>query len=283
MQHPDLADLRTTLRQAGTPTESIAAIGEGRTAWTYVVDHDWIVQIPRYPEVDEAARRQAALMPVVREHVPFAVPVPELIAHHGKHPVLRHRMVPGRALHPDDHWQDLAAILRALHRIPLDRIAPALGLDPTAPTWHGRYAHFRDQLDSTPHLPEDLRSSLTTEFDHYLAAATEITPAFVHADLATEHVLVDPHTRRPTGLIDFDWATIGDPALDFVGALSTLGPTATRELIRDSGEPVCWHRLLFHWCLNPCYALIHAGHHLDPGTRAEHISTVRTRLNELQN
>lgn len=276
MQRPEIADVRALLSSAGMRAPALAAVGEGRTAWTYLVDDEWIVQIPRYQHVAEAARTQAAVLPVVAEHVPFAVPAPEVIAHHHGHPVVRHRKLPGRALQPGDRWRDLAAVLRALHRVPVEAVAPLLGLD-TAPPWRQRWAQFRDQLDASPHVPDDLRRPLVTALDQ-LPDPEELT--FVHADLAAEHVLVDPGTRRPTGLIDFDWATVGDPALDFVGLLSALGPAATRELIAEHGQ-VSWQRLQVQWCLNPCHALVHAGAHLDPTTRQEQLTTARARLDAL--
>jgi aminoglycoside phosphotransferase (APT) family kinase protein len=39
----------------------------------------------------------------------------------------------------------------------------------------------------------------------------------VHADLLAEHILVDPRTFTPTGIIDWGDSSAGDPAGDFVG------------------------------------------------------------------
>lgn len=66
-----------------------------------------------------------------------------------------------------------------------------------------------------------------------------------------EHILVDPWTGQPSGLIDFDWASVGGPALDFVGLLTALGPQFTHQLISAYGT-VSWSRLLFYWWLNLC-------------------------------
>lgn len=99
-----------------------------------------------------------------------------------------------------------------------------------------------------------------------------------HCDLGVEHIRVDPPTARPCGLVDFDWASVGDPALDFVGLLTALGPDAAHRLIGAYGDGVSWQRLLFYWWLTPCYELVYAGDHLDEAAARRLIEAVRSRL-----
>lgn len=104
---------------------------------------------------------------------------------------------------------------------------------------------------------------------------------FIHSDLGVDHILADPYTGHLSGVIDFDWAGVGDPALDFVGVLTALGPDATRELIQAHDGSISWPRLRFYWWLNPCYELIYAGPHLDEQTFNRGINTLRTRRSTL--
>ena len=70
------------LRQ-GIEASRIEPIGDGRVSWTFDIDDEWIVQLPRFDAVVQKMRTQARLMPEIQAVVPFAVPVPELIAEWG--------------------------------------------------------------------------------------------------------------------------------------------------------------------------------------------------------
>lgn len=271
------------LRDAGARTTTIEPIGDGRVSWSYLADGEWIVKIPKFDAAVEPMRIQAELMPVVQEAVSFRVPVPEPIAEYGGRPVMRYRHVPGRALQPGDHWQDVAGMLQELHRIPVDRAAATLGSAGTAEAWQVGYADFREALQYTlyPRLDAALQERISAEYEHFLARTPEFTPTLVHCDRGAEHILVEPASGRPFGIIDFDWAAVGDPSIDFVGLLTTLGPEPVEEILRTCGDEVSWQRLLFYWWLNPCYELVYAAPYLDDDTVRRGIETVRARLAEL--
>ncbi len=66
-------------------------------------------------------------------------------------------------------------------------------------------------------------ASLFAQCTEYLGSPELIPPDYsgerkqVHADLLADHILVDPRTFAPTGIIDWGDATAGDPSGDFVG------------------------------------------------------------------
>jgi aminoglycoside phosphotransferase (APT) family kinase protein len=49
-----------------------------------------------------------------------------------------------------------------------------------------------------------------------------------HNDLHAEHLLLDPETLRPTGLIDWSDVKLGDPAVDFAGLWEWRGERFVR-------------------------------------------------------
>ncbi len=99
----------------------------------------------------------------------------------------------------------------------------------------------------------------------------------MHADLGTEHVLVDAATSRPVGLIDFEDATIGDPAIDFVGCYADLGPAGTAEVIAAYG-PVDMNRVRDYWWLGSLQAILHGVHVEDADITEAGIDGLRASL-----
>jgi aminoglycoside phosphotransferase (APT) family kinase protein len=87
------------------------------------------------------------------------------------------------------------------------------------------------------------------------AGSATFTPALVHADLAPEHLLADPVTTRLTGVIDFEDAQIGDPAIDFAG----LRPEVWMAWANDRGpaDPGYRHRAAFYPSLAPLHRMIY--------------------------
>ena len=51
------------------------------------------------------------------------------------------------------------------------------------------------------------------------------TPALIHGDLASYHILFDDHEPKITGVIDFGMGGLGDPASDIGNLINTYGET----------------------------------------------------------
>ena len=111
-------------------------------------------------------------------------------------------------------------------------------------------------------LPADLRRCcapyLTGEIDSPPAYAGP--PRLIHNDIGIEHLIVDPGSGRLVGIIDWEDASIGDPAFDFVGLRYWLGADFVESMLQ-------------------CYAVA-----VDPGfrERLEFLTRLRT-LDDLGN
>ncbi len=70
----------------------------------------------------------------------------------------------------------------------------------------------------------------------YLAAppAAEVAPQVIHGDFASEHVLLD-ESGRPTGVIDWSDAALGDPARDLAGLLHWGGESLLAAALEHYG------------------------------------------------
>jgi aminoglycoside 2''-phosphotransferase len=58
------------------------------------------------------------------------------------------------------------------------------------------------------------------------------TPALIHDDLASYHILYAPEERRIAGVIDFGMARLGDPAADFALIINTYGESFLKRMGR---------------------------------------------------
>jgi aminoglycoside phosphotransferase (APT) family kinase protein len=130
-----------------------------------------------------------------------------------------------------------AEFLSFLHSIPTER-ATQLG------AVERQYDFMLDDLrsDALDNLSNAISIEPSLPYDSLQAfLAKGIVPAdqiavsrkLVHGDLAAEHVLVDPHSRRVTGIIDWTEAGIGDPAIDFAGMYHWGGSTFLNELLMN--------------------------------------------------
>jgi aminoglycoside phosphotransferase (APT) family kinase protein len=137
----------------------------------------------------------------------------------------------------DAFARDLAGFVRALH-----------SLDTGGRTWDGRGRgrplptqdkYVRSALAESTHLVDTGR--LTRIWESCLAAAGDVTPAWIHADLMPGNLLV--RDGRLAAVIDLGTVTVGDPAVDLMPAWNTLppGPRDTYRRSLDADEAT-WAR-----------------------------------------
>ena len=159
--------------------------------------------------------------------------------------------------------QQLGGFLSALHCFPL-RQAVAAGIpDCRGLLWrtryHDLYRTVRELVFSL--LSPSEQSAIAARWEGFLEDDANFcfAPALIHADLAAEHILFDPQRGCIAGVIDWEDAVIGDPALDFTGLLADLGSGAVEQVLAaydgpaDSGLVV---RAGFYITLAPFYEVL---------------------------
>ena len=88
-------------------------------------------------------------------------------------------------------------------------------------------------------------------------------PVLIHCDLACEYILCDPLRGTLTGVIDWGDATIGDPALDFVGLHHGHGREFTERVLAYYGGKVdaaFWQRMDFYLRYGPFSELLYGAY-----------------------
>lgn len=280
----DVNAVEPLAKQLGFVERSLRPILGGWASWTFDVaasdGSPWILRIARTAEINAAHRREERLLPLLHKTLSFAVPLPEHGGDWNEHRYLAYRKLAGRPLRTGDRQVAVAGMLRELHAFPVDVAAAALG--PTG-SWREEYVRLREKFEQAAirRLDAELAAAVRREYDRFLAGPMDFTTALVHRDLGTEHILVDPATRTPTGMIDFEDATIGDPAIDFVGILITFGDVVTDEILAAYDSPIDLDRLRFYWWLGALHALDYGVETNDEQLIRDAVDGLRNRLNAL--
>jgi aminoglycoside phosphotransferase (APT) family kinase protein len=249
------------------------------TGWDFVVydTGDWVVRVPRRPEVAAALAVERRLLALLAPRLP--VPVPELSLHalaDGTAYVLYPRL-PGRVASCEDAAPlggAVAGVLTALHAVDVTD-ALLLGAPATGAVNLDLLAD-RAAAEVVPLLPWEAVAALRTAF----AELREPPPVevLVHGDFGESNLLVSRGALA--GVIDWTDAHVGDPALDLAWFVQCLGVVAARSALAAYVPPagadadVLWRRAVAHATVQPVHAVLYG---LDRGDA----SYVRRQLGRL--
>ena len=207
----------------------------------WAVGEDLVAKFPR-TEIDAAkVPLEEALHPTLRRLLGDVVPAIRMVGttDHDDRPFIVHeratglqgQTVDGVTISPADGLAGhLGALLRTLHQVDARQVVdlgigerrlpfelPPLSEGTIATTTEIVGDALARFLGSPPPSPSDRRT-------------------LCHTDIKGEHVFVDEHRRRVTAIIDWADAEVCDPAQDYAGLASWLGPSFTRTCIDVSGE-----------------------------------------------
>jgi aminoglycoside 2''-phosphotransferase len=202
-----------------------------------IVNEELIFRFPRTIHEAKVLMHEVTFLSKIQNVKTLPVPNP-LYVSVGKEVVnenfMGYRMIPGEPLlrtimHTiqddaalDNMAAQIAMFMQELHSTPPEKIGLALPLSDTRDEWQNMYQQFRDKL--FPFMRVDARKEVAHNFETFLNNPQHFryTPVLRHGDLGGSNILYDPQKLSVTGVIDFSFAGIGDPALD-VAAISTCG------------------------------------------------------------
>jgi aminoglycoside phosphotransferase (APT) family kinase protein len=228
-------------------------LDEGYDSTAFDVNGEFVFRFPKRADVEAQLFIETAILPQLAEWTPIPVPA---FSFHGKPSAQfpRHFVgypklpgIPGLDL-DIDHSQllDLAPILgeflTALHVFPTSAaIRSGVPPYPPATLMSEAAAEAASDVHAVRHvgldaLEDQLRRLFETPFE--AGEMNGVTPRLVHRDLAAEHILVDPETRRVTGIIDWSEISISDPAIDFAGMFHWGGAEFTQAVLSHYRVPV---------------------------------------------
>lgn len=249
------------------PVDLVVELPGGDGHRLIVVDSEWVFRFARSNAVGARDRIEQRILPLVDKSVPFTVPKFEFSGVHRGLSYVGYRRIAGRSLKPADlpsvvSVHDLATLVSGLHSVDREKARTLLGVSGTSSDWTDRYRRLRARAQSelkgilSPKNVERVDSAFTRFFQ----AVVDFDPVFVHGDLGSDHILVDDQGAGLVGLIDFESADVGDPAVDFVGFIVTLGPDLCDQIIDEYRGPVddgFRERVRGYWWIGSLYAIFH--------------------------
>ena len=209
------------------------AVGWDNVLWR--VGEGIAFRFPRRAIAVPGVEREIAVLPAIAASLPLPIPVPLFVGRPGPAypwPFFGSRLIPG--VEPGEAQLDgrraavgesLGRFLRALHAPELAEMHGAgLPVDPMGRVdMANRVPRTRARLAA---LDEAGLWHAPAVVDSLFADALALPPAdgraLVHGDLHVRHVLVDPATGAPTGVIDWGDVCIADPSVDLSLAWSLL-------------------------------------------------------------
>ena len=210
-------------------------VGTGWACDTYLLDDAWIVQLPRTEQAAEKLRTQMRVLPELAREVSAPIPLPELVSYQPA--AMAYRRIEGDPCEGTEGiWPGrLGRFLYDLHAVPPEFVGlRARGADDVRVEVRAEASRLRALVDQL--LSVDERSRADRAMARYLDDDDlwRFAPCLTHGDLGPEHVLVTG-SGDLAGVIDWEEASVGDPAWDFAWWLHERPHVAERALAAYGG------------------------------------------------
>jgi aminoglycoside 2''-phosphotransferase len=253
-----------------------------------IVNEELVFRFARTEAAQQALKREAQLLALVRPRVSLAVP--EVIQQ--QHDCMVCRFIPGvpldreRLLAQDASTrqailEQLGGFLCELHSVPVEASGATYHLSRRSPGMKEDYEELYQTLERElfPAMMAWARDWVRGLFRPLLEGKLDLSyaPATIHGDLMPYHLCYDPVAQRLSGVIDFGNAGPGDPALDLGSIIMGFGETLVWQMQTVySGISELLDRARFHaatlelrWALaalrsrDPAWFLCHLGYARD--------------------
>jgi aminoglycoside 2''-phosphotransferase len=211
-----------------------------------IIDDAIVFRFPKYQTSVATMRTEIEILQGISGRLPLTTPNPiysSMDAEAVGETFMGYTLIPGQPLWRDmlNSIQDeavlghfatqLAGFLSALHNFPYQEVMPDLPLNDGLAEWTEMYAEIREYL--YPLMHSDACEEVTSHFENFIAnpALHEFTPALRHGDFGSCNILYDPISLQISGIIDFGFAGLGDPAID-LASVSTYGEAFFRKILK---------------------------------------------------
>ena len=211
--------------------------GEGQFNDILVINQSFIFRFARYEASIENLAAEARLLKAIGAELPLAIPNPAYVNLKATPAVkvfMGYRLVPGeplwrnRLLAMTDNQileriaNQLGDFLTTMHHLPIHDFTDELRGQDGLEEWTSLYVDIQQHL--FPLMRPEARTEVSHHFEAYLhqAQLQKYELCLRHGDFGPSNILYEPQTSKITGIIDFDSAGLGDPAID-IAAISCYG------------------------------------------------------------
>jgi aminoglycoside 2''-phosphotransferase len=217
-------------RCPGLGVRSVAELGAGDFCLAYLVNGDRVFRFARHAEATPSLRREACLLPRIAPQIDLRVPVPEIASFDSEPAFVAYRLLPGPTLTLERYvtlpsagrdrcTRQVASFLGQLHATDLG-LARACSVTDEGyrVPFDGLLDRVRQHLSGIGAVSAPMLAWVERVIAEYRGTVgrSEYSPALLHGDLSSDHILIAEESGEATGIIDFGDMTIGDPAWDFV-------------------------------------------------------------------
>ena len=250
---------------------SFSRITGGWASDTFEVNGEFIFRFPRHANHKFDLQKEIRLLPSLSKILSVKIPNFEFIDQNI--PYVGYKKIQGVPIMHCDLTSDklakqMASVLLEMHSFPPEK---ALELGVLKLDWKQDYANFFELVRNKTFnlLEEPVRAKAEAVFDEFLNNADNFsfTPILVHRDLAGDaHILCDTETNVINGIIDWEDACIGDPAIDFTGLYWDCGEKFTKAILshyEDLGgngpetDRTFWQRNLFYYQIGHFHTIMY--------------------------
>ena len=253
---------------------------EGGQTIVFEVDHRFIFRFPRSAFHAKLLRTETRLLPLLAPYVPLPIPRPIATGRtpDGEGwPFMGYRRIPGRPLNWDRvspqqrHAiaEDLSPFLESLVKFP-PQAALRVGVRGGGPKdWKAQ--HEKDFVSYGRKgfrvMSPKIRRSVERLFERYLDDPRNFRwkPCLTHSEIHAGHVLTIG--GRVSGIIDWGFVCVGDPARDLAGWASHFGTQEIDLLSRGRVAPTDTtfvDRVMLYRSLIPLYQVLYGVETKDP-------------------
>jgi aminoglycoside 2''-phosphotransferase len=217
-------------------------LGEGGGFYVFETDSGLAWRCLKQPAGEPGLDLEIRLLPELFNAVSLPIPRYEYISDRAIPPrCVGYRKIEGvpftreqyAACRTERPLRQLAQFLTELHRFPVER-AQAVGVPLHAPAQLcAEQSNERICEHVLPLLNERQRAWAEQIMQDIVndQAMLDYAPVLIHGDLWAEHILFDPAGEELTGVIDFESALIGDPALDWTALWLDHGASTVERLV----------------------------------------------------
>ncbi|MBC7876661.1 MAG: aminoglycoside phosphotransferase family protein [Anaerolineales bacterium] len=201
------------------------------------INDELIFRFPRYAEVMDGFLQEVELLQKLQGCLSLPIPNPIYVSENSRtigNVFMGYRIIEGEPLLREVlnaiqdaqmlqiFAQQLAGFLNELHSISCESLSMKLTAPDTLTETEIFYENIQKHL--FVFMRSDARTQVSQHFEEFINEPRlhQYKPSIHHGDFGSSNILFDSHTGRISGIIDFGFAGLGDPALD-IAAISTFG------------------------------------------------------------
>jgi aminoglycoside 2''-phosphotransferase len=208
-----------------------------------VLDDLWVFRFPRTAAAAACGVTERRLLAALNPVSPVATPRHEHVSQAGD--FAGYRLIAGVELteavfaalsrgNQEAVLDEIGRFLGVLHALPPELVTRPGSTPIEDAAWFAeRYGERRQRLAEA--LGPALLAAVDRFYQAFPAAVATNRAAVIHRDFSEDHVLLNPHSQRLAGVIDFTDAALGDPAFDFA-FLWSYGSGAPARTLQSYGS-----------------------------------------------